>query len=402
MADKVKRTKTKYKSIYYNENTKKYDVKYNYKEYDIKSGKNRYRAKWSYNLNTLTEARAELARLQTSGVKTDDKDITLSGAYELWEIKAIGQNFSPITIKNTSNFMTMIYQFLPASTKLKDIDEDVYYKFCANIRSQGYSEETLFSLNTTFRKVINHAFKKRLITNNFLLYTDNMKTKRKEDYRVISKEEYDLIDNYFKDNKCIRKGQNSNIKYRFMYNLLYYCGIRIGEALALTYNDFEEFSYYKKGAEPLRIAPSSELVKNKHLQGTRVIINKSFVSRENLLKDTKNYKKRTIPLSPSTERLYMRLKEEHLLSGGNMEDKIFTLTYSAYDSTIRKACNNLNIPVCSCHDFRHTFISNLIKKNIPLTVIEKVSGDNQNTILQRYSHMFESDEVMILTALQDL
>ena len=401
MADKV-RTKTKYKSIYYNNSTKKYDVKYNYKEYDIKSGKNRYRAKWSYNLNTLTEARAELARLQTSGVKTDDKDITLSGAYELWEIKAIGQNFSPITIKNTSNFMTMIYQFLPASTKLKDIDEDVYYKFCANIRSQGYSEETLFSLNTTFRKVINHAFKKRLITNNFLLYTDNMKTKRKEDYRVITKEEYDLIDNYFKDNKCIRKNQNSNKKYRFMYNLLYYTGLRIGEALALRYCDFEEFSYYKKSDEPIKIAPSSELVKNKHLQGMRVIIDKSFVSRENLLKDTKNYKKRTIPLSPSTERLYMRLKEEHKQNGGNMEDKIFTLTYSAYDSTIRKACEKLEIEPCSCHDFRHTFISNLIKKNIPLTVIQKVSGDNQNTILQRYSHMFESDEVMILTALQDL
>ncbi len=401
MADKV-RTKTKYKSIYYNNTTKKYDVKYNYKEYDIKTGKNRYRAKWSYNLNTLTEARAELARLQTSGVKTDDKDITLSGAYELWEIKAIGQNFSPITIKNTSNFMTMIYQFLPASTKLKDIDEDVYYKFCANIRSQGYSEETLFSLNTTFRKVINHAFKKRLITNNFLLYTDNMKTKRKEDYRVISKEEFDLIDNYFKDNKCIRKNQNSYKKYRFMYNLLYYTGLRIGEALALTYNDFEEFSYYKKSDEPLRISPTSESVNNKHLQGTRVIINKSYVSREKLLKDTKNYKKRTIPLSPSTERLYMRLKEEHKNNGGSLEDKIFSYDYSTYNSTIKKACEKLELEPCSCHSFRHTFISNLIKKNIPLTVIEKVSGDNQNTILKRYSHMFESDEVMILTALQDL
>ena len=187
-----------------------------------------------------------------------------------------------------------------------------------------------------------------------------------------------------------------------MYNLLYYTGLRIGEALALRYCDFEEFSYYKKSDEPIKIAPSSELVKNKHLQGMRVIIDKSFVSRENLLKDTKNYKKRTIPLSPSTERLYMRLKEEHKQNGGNMEDKIFTLTYSAYDTTIRKACKKLNIETCSCHDFRHTFISNLIKKNIPLTVIEKVSGDNQNTILKRYSHMFESDEVMILSALQDL
>ena len=401
MADKV-RTKTKYKSIYYNNTTKKYDVKYNYKEYDIKSGKNRYRAKWSYNLNTLTEARAELARLQTAGVRVDDKDITLKGAYDLWEIKAIGQNFSPITIKNTSNFMTMIYQFLPASTKLKDIDEDVYYKFCADIRANGFSEETLFSLNTTFRKIINHAFKKKLITENFLLYTDNMKTKRKEDYRIITKEEYDLIDNYFKENKCIHKGQNTYKKYRFMYNLLYYTGLRIGEALALRYCDFEEFSYYKKGAEPLRIAPSSTATEQAHLQGMRVVIDKAYVSREKLLKDTKNYKKRTIPLSPSTERLYMRLKEEHKKNGGSLEDKIFLYDYSTYNSTIKKACEKLELEPCSCHSFRHTFISNLIKKNIPLTVIEKVSGDNQNTILKRYSHMFESDEVMILSALQDL
>ena len=33
MAEQVKRTKTKYPNIYYNENTKLYDVKYNYKVY---------------------------------------------------------------------------------------------------------------------------------------------------------------------------------------------------------------------------------------------------------------------------------------------------------------------------------------------------------------------------------
>lgn len=402
MADKVKRTKTKYKSIYYNENTKKYDVKYNYKEYSVKDGKNVYKAKWVYNLNTISEAKSELARLQTAGVKVDDKDITLSGALELWNIKALGQNFSPVTIKNTNNFMEMIYKFIPSNTKLKDIDEDVYFKFCADIRASGFSEETLFSLNTTFRKIINHAFKKKLITENFLLYTDNMKTKRKEDYRIITKEEFDLIDNYLKNNKCIRKGQDSNKKYRFMFNLLFYTGIRIGEALALRFCDFEEFSYYKKGTEPLRIAPTSESVNSQHLQGMRVVIDKAYVSREKLLKDTKNYKKRTVPLSPAVERLYMRMKEEHKQNGGNMEDKIFNYGYDTYNKTISNVCEKIDIESCSCHSFRHTFISNLIKKNIPLTVIEKVSGDNQNTILKRYSHMFESDEVMILSALQDL
>lgn len=45
-------------------------------------------------------------------------------------------------------------------------------------------------------------------------------------------------------------------------------------------------------------------------------------------------------------------------------------------------------------------ISNLIRQNVPLLVIEKVSGDTQDTILRRYSHMFESDERMVLEALQ--
>lgn len=51
------------------------------------------------------------------------------------------------------------------------------------------------------------------------------------------------------------------------------------------------------------------------------------------------------------------------------------------------------------HMFRHTFISNLIRQNVPLPVIEKVSGDTQETIFKRYSHMFESDEVMVLVAI---
>ncbi|MCI9017573.1 MAG: site-specific integrase [Lachnospiraceae bacterium] len=403
MAEKVKRTTTKYKSIYFNESTKKYDVKYNFKEYDVKTGKNKYRAKWVYNLNTLTEARQELAKLQTGQVKADDKDITLEGAFELWKIKAQGQDYSPVTINNTTQQMSMIYQFLPASTKLKDIDEEVYYKFCSDIRKHGYADETLYSINATFRKMINLAHKKRLINDNVLNYADNMRTKQKEDYRVVSKEEFDEIDKYFKENEFWRLGVNNYPKYRLLFNLLYYCGLRIGECIALTYADFEEFSYYKKFEEkPVRIAPSSESAKEKHLQGMRVRVVKAYVSDIKLTKSPKNFKKRTIPLSPAPERLFMRIKEEHLMKGGDLNDKIFTWEHGACASMLEKACKALNLPKYTCHEFRHTFISNLIKNGVPLPVIEKVSGDTQATILKRYSHMFESDEVMILSALQNL
>ena len=62
MAEQVRRTKTKYKNIYYNESTKRYDVKYNFKEYDPITQKNRYKAKWKYNLRTISEAKEELAQ----------------------------------------------------------------------------------------------------------------------------------------------------------------------------------------------------------------------------------------------------------------------------------------------------------------------------------------------------
>lgn len=299
--------------------------------------------------------------------------------------------------------MSMIYQFLSADTKLKNIDETVYQKFCADMREHNYSDETLRLLNSTFRKMINLAYKKKLIKENFLFYADNLKTKRKEDYTVISKEEFDKIDNYFKDNEYWRLGENKYPKFRLMFNILYYTGLRIGECLALTYNDFEEFSYYKKTDEkPIRIAPSSESVKEKYLQGMRININKAYVSAIKLTKDPKNLKKRNIPLAPAPGRLFMRIKEEHLLKDGLLDDKIFNWQYGLCDKTIKKACKDLELPLFSCHMFRHTFISNLIKSNVPLSVIEKVSGDTQEIILKRYSHMFESDEIIVLEAMRNL
>ncbi len=403
MADKVKRIKTKYKNIYLNQKTGKYDVKYNYKTYNSLKQKNEYKSKWIYSLASLSEAKAELAKLQAGQMKAEDKDITLQGILELWKVKAQGQNFSPLTVKNTEQYMNMIYQFLPAGTRLKDITEDGYYKLLADCRSHGYSEETLHSINATFRKMINHAYKKKLIEENILVYADNIKTRQKEDYRVINKEEFDRIDDYFKNNGYWRLGINNYPKYRLLVNILYYCGLRIGEALALTYDDFEVFDYGRRAGERNPwTARSGESAEDFYQQGMRIRVTKAYVTEMRLTKDPKNLKRRTVPLASAPECLYMEIREEHLLSGGSMEDKIFTWGHSACNMAIGNACRKLNLPEYNCHEFRHTYISNLIKRGVPLPVIEKVSGDTQQTILSRYSHMFEQDEILVLMALESL
>ena len=399
-----KRTKTKYPGIYFNETTQKYDVKYNYKVYNPLTKKNDYKQKWAYSFLTLTEARAELAKLQAGGVRPEDKDITLGGAFELWKLKANTQGFSPVTVSNTEDHMKMIYQFIHKDTRLKDITEQVYLQFCADIKNHGYADETLHSINATFRKLINLCYKKKLIKENILDYSDNLKTKTKETYRLVEHDEFMQLQAYFRDNKFVRLGANNYPIYRFLVYLLYYTGIRIGEALALNFADFEEFDYYKKDdpdKPKVRLVPSDDDI-GKHLQGMRVKINKAYVSDIKLTKDPKNYKKRTIPLPGYVERLFIAMREKHLQAGGSLDDRIFDFGHGAASSMIKNACIKIGIPIATCHDFRHTYISNLIKNGVPLPVIEKVSGDTQQTIVKRYSHMFEQDEVLVLDALADL
>ncbi len=406
MSEKVIREKTKYKNIYLNTNTKKYDVKYNYKVYNPLTKKNEYKSKWVYNLLTIADARQQLALLQTGQIKTDDKDITLEGAYELWKIKADAKPFSPVTLRNTEQHMQMIYQFLPRDTKLKDITEEVYYKFSADCRKHGYAEETLYSINATFRKMMNLSYKKKLIKENILHSADNIKTvkdKSKSADKLIKHEEFVMLDTYFNNNKFIRLGEDCYPRYRLLFNILYYTGMRIGEALALTYADFTEFSYYTKGTEPLSLhIPSTNNINGKHLRGMRVSVVKAYVSEFKLTKSPKNIKKRHIPLYPTVERLFIKFKNKHLANGGSLEDRVFPWQHGACGYMLRNACDKVGIKHYTCHDFRHTFISNLIRKGVPLPVIEEVSGDEQATILERYSHLFEMDEVMVLTALSKL
>ncbi len=399
----VQREKTAYKNIYYNVGTGKYDVKYNYKEYDPVEQKNKYKSKWTYNLKTLAEAKIELANLQTGNRGIEDKNITLEGAFQLWKFGAEAKAYSPVTIRNTEQHMHMIYQFLPKETQVKNITEEIYYKFASQCRQHGYSEETLHSINATFRKMINLCYKKKLIKDNILHTSDNIRTKQKEDYRVVSKEEFEIIDAYLHNHSFVRLGVDNYPAYRLMFNILYYTGLRIGECLALTYRDFEEFSYFRKGKEPFPLhIPRSENVKGEHLQGMRIKVTKAYVSDIKLTKDPKNLKKRSVPLYSDVERLFIKFRNNHIQNGGELDEKLFNWGHGAADTKLKTVCKKCGLPDYSCHEFRHTFISNLINQSVPLPVIEKVSGDTQATILKRYSHMFEQDETMVLIAMSNL
>ena len=400
MAEKVKRSKTKYPNIYLNEHTGKYDVKYNYKEYDPFMQKNKYKSKWVYSCLTLTEAKAELAKLQTGINRTDNEDITLQGAFELWKIKASAQRYSNTTVFNTEQQLKTICKYLPADTKLKNITEDVYYQLFDCLRKE-YSEETIYTLNSAFRKLVRLAYKRGFIADNFLHKADNIKTKKKDSFRLLTHEEFEKINHYLGNSKSNYRNYNSYPRLQFFYNILYYTGVRLGECLALTWSDFQTFDYYSPNTYAAEYSKESVGAGNGHFQGKRLHVTKARL-RSGDIKEPKNLKHRTIPLPSQLEAIYDREYQKHIESGGSDNDAIFTYTHSYCLSRIKQTCKKIKIEPCNCHSFRHTYISNLIKQNVPISVIEKVSGDTQQTIFARYSHMFENDEVMVLKALENL
>lgn len=241
----LKRIKTEHRNIYYNTDTGKYDIKYNYKVYNMVKQKNDYKAKWKYGIATMEEAIRELQRLQGGEGIRKEPGITLKEAFELWKNKAKAQNYSKMTIKNAEYYVKMLSEFISPDTRIEDITEDVYEEVFSKCRDK-YSDETIKTLNATFRKLINLAYKKRLIKENPLARADNMKTKRTEKVRVITTEEWRKLDEYFSE------GKSRNDKLRFMLHILYYTGIRIGECLALTWEDFEEFGEQRTGIETKR------------------------------------------------------------------------------------------------------------------------------------------------------
>lgn len=383
MSENKIRVTTKQPGVYKNQKSGKYDVKYNFTRINPETGKKEYKAKWIYGIDSYTAAKKTLLKMKEEQVDVSAAGITLNEALDLWMNKAEANSYTKISIRNTKQQFDMITKFWSKDLPIAVITEDMYLNLIARCREYGYAEETIWNINACLRKLINLAYKNRYLKENPIIFWDSPRINPKTERHVIPVEDYCKLEKYFAENEFWRLGENHYPLYRFMVQILYWTGMRIGEVLALQYNDFEE--YYLLG--------------DPDLARMRIRVTKSYNSAYKLLKGTKNDKTRKVPLVEEVINSYTELLKNHLSDGGQMEDRIFSWDYGACNVMIKKACRDLNIREYSCHDFRHTYISTLVKKGVPISVIEKVSGDTQETIFKRYSHMFPGDEELVIKVL---
>ena len=386
MEKKTVRKATKQPGIYKNLNTGKFDVKYNYTSRNPLTGESIREQEWIYGINSYTKAVKLLSEKKGKQRKIRDTECTLQQAFEVWKEKACANNFSPVTIRNTVNEFGMIQRFWSPNMPIITITERMYMNLIDSCRKYGYSEQTIYGINGCLRKLIRLAYKNRYINENPIDFWDSPRIDTGVRRNVLSYSDFQKLDEYFAGNSFFRLGENHYPRYRFLINLLYYTGMRIGEAIALQYSDF--------------IACKGKVSDN--AVRMHVSVTKSYNSMYKLLKRPKNNKTRKIPIPTMVREMFIDLRGEHKRHGGSMDDRIFSWDHSACVIMLRTACQRAHINNYSCHDFRHTYISNLIRSGVPLSAVESVSGDTQETIFRHYSHMFEGDEVLVLNALEKL
>lgn len=156
-------------------------------------------------------------------------------------------------------------------------------------------------------------------------------------------------------------------KYGKLYLFMLYQGLRIGEALALTYED---------------------------LKNNEICINKQL-TKNGIVNYTKNKQStRLIPLFDKTKQLL------NLNSVG----RIFNFTETTANRNLKLAIKNYNLPQnLTTHDLRHTFITNCKNKNIPEHVIQAIVGHEigSKVTKQVYTHFNLEDNLFYINELND-
>jgi len=159
-------------------------------------------------------------------------------------------------------------------------------------------------------------------------------------------------------------------EYGHMFKFILYQGLRIGEALALTYKDID-------------------------FNNKTININKQLTP-DGIVEYTKNQQStRTIPLFNKSKNL--------IRFNNNSNERIFNINYRIANYNLNKIIENHNLPKITPHDLRHTFITNCKIKNIPEHVIQAIVGHEigSKVTKQVYTHFNLEDNLSYIDKLND-
>ena len=229
------------------------------------------------------------------------------------------------------------------------------------MKDNNYKQTYLKTIHNQLSALFNYAVRFYGLKSNPARLAGNMGKEEVGEMKFWTKEEYLTFS---------RAMMNKEESYH-AFEILYWCGIRLGELLALTAEDFD---FEKK---TLRINKSYQ-----HIKGKDVITTP---------KTRKSNRVLTLPdfLSEEMQDYISRLP--YL----KVDDRIFTITKSGLHHEIDRGCRETGVKRIRVHDLRHSHVSMLIEMGFSAVDIANRVGHESVKVTYRYAHMFPNKDLMI-------
>lgn len=231
-----------------------------------------------------------------------------------------------------------------------------------------YSQTYLKTVHNQLSALFNHAVRYYGLKSNPAAIAGNMGTEERKEMQFWTLDEYKKFSEAMMD---------KTISF-YAFEMLYWCGIREGEMLALTPKDFD-------------------------FKAETVTINKSY----------QRLKGRDVITTPKTKKSNRTIKmpkflceeiQEYLgmFYGAGETDRIFPVSKSYMHHEMDRGAKEAGVKRIRIHDLRHSHVSLLIEMGFTALAIADRLGHESIEVTYRYAHLFPSKQTEMANKLDNL
>ena len=255
---------------------------------------------------------------------------------------------------------------------IEDIDKKTYLKWKETINKLDLSDIYKNTIHQENAKIFNYAIDNGYININIPNILGGFKYHKKQYYKLWDYKDF---------NKFISVVDNKT--YKGLFTVLFTTGIRLGEALALTWEDFNKL----------------EIFINKMISKYEIDGNKAITAPK-----TKN-SIRVIHLDETTRKTLLNIKKEQIKEEVYFDKAfIFGCTSPLARTTVKRKkdyyCKKAGVKNISIHSFRHSHATLLLYENIPIIDISRRLGHSSIAVtMETYLHYIKNDEEDIIKCL---
>ena len=228
-------------------------------------------------------------------------------------------------------------------------------------KKKPYSQTYLKTLHNQLSAIFNHAVRYYELRSNPAAKAGNMGSEEHKEMLFWTKEEY---------KKFSFEMMDKPVSF-YAFEMLYWCGIREGELLALTPADFDFTTHTLR-------------------------INKSYqrLNREDVITPPKTFKSNRFIKMPQFICDEMQDYME-MLYGLKEDERIFTISKSYLHHEMNRGSKVSGVKRIRVHDLRHSHVSLLINMGFTVLAIADRMGHESIDITYRYAHLFPSEQTQM-------